>query len=44
MKKVTPDADAQAVDTSPSLLIDAKIKDLGDWRGAMLAQVRKLVL
>ena len=28
---------------SPSRLIDARIKDLGDWRGAMLAHVRALI-
>jgi hypothetical protein len=29
---------------SPSQLIDQKIKDLGDWRGAMLGRIRKVVL
>jgi hypothetical protein len=28
---------------SPSRLIDARIKELGDWRGATLARVRGLV-
>ena len=28
---------------SPSSLIDARIKELGDWRGEMLARVRKLI-
>jgi hypothetical protein len=28
---------------SPSQLIDAKIKELGDWRGAMLSRIRALV-
>ena len=28
---------------SPSKLIDARIKALGDWRGEMLARVRKLI-
>src|SRR4249919_1976994 len=28
---------------SPSQLIDAKIKELGDWRGKMLSRLRKLV-
>lgn len=28
---------------SPSRLIDARIAELGDWRGAMLAQVRTLI-
>ena len=29
--------------TSPSRLIDARIKELGDWRGATLARVRALI-
>src|SRR5918999_6090496 len=29
--------------TSSSHLIDAKIKELGDWRGEMLARVRSLI-
>lgn len=28
---------------SPSQLIDARIEELGDWRGAMLSRLRKLV-
>jgi hypothetical protein len=28
---------------SPARLIDARIEELGDWRGAMLAQVRALI-
>ncbi|HUC03863.1 MAG TPA: DUF1801 domain-containing protein [Acidimicrobiales bacterium] len=32
-----------AKDPSPSQLIDARIKDLGDWRGEMLAKVRALI-
>ena len=28
---------------SPSALIDARIKELGDWRGETLARVRKLI-
>ena len=28
---------------SPTALIDAKIADLGDWRGAALARMRKLI-
>ena len=30
-------------DSSPSKLIDGRIKELGDWRGKMLAQVRALI-
>src|SRR5215472_15583204 len=29
--------------TSPSQLIDARIKELGDWRGEMLSRLRTLV-
>ena len=29
--------------TSPSLLINAKIAELGDWRGEMLARLRALI-
>ena len=50
MKKVTPTmAKAEASPTddakgpSPSQLIDARIKELGDWRGEMLARVRRIV-
>ena len=28
---------------SPSQLIDARIKELGDWRGNMLSKLRKLI-
>jgi len=30
-------------DTSPSQHIDARIRELGDWRGEMLARVRELI-
>lgn len=40
-KKTSPKA-AKAGD-SPSRLIDAKIKALGDWRGETLARVRALI-
>jgi hypothetical protein len=29
--------------TSPSQLIDARIKELGDWRGEMLSRIRAVV-
>jgi hypothetical protein len=32
-----------AKDESPSELIDARIKELGDWRGETLAKVRQLI-
>jgi len=34
---------AATKDQSPSRLIDARIKELGDWRGEMLAHVRALI-
>jgi hypothetical protein len=34
---------AMAKSESPSRLIDARIKELGDWRGKMLARVRALI-
>src|SRR5690348_4997362 len=30
-------------DASPSRLIDARIKELGDWRGTMLSHLRALI-
>lgn len=33
----------EAQTASPSQLIDARIEELGDWRGEMLARLRKLV-
>jgi hypothetical protein len=32
-----------ATSDDPSALIDARIRDLGDWRGETLAEVRKLI-
>lgn len=34
---------AKSADKTPSQEIDARIKALGDWRGAMLAKVRAVV-
>jgi hypothetical protein len=39
MKKESPTTGGE----SPSRLIDARIKELGDWRGEMLAHVRALI-
>src|SRR5436190_10919196 len=39
--QMTP-SDSQT-DTSPSQLIDARIEELGDWRGEMLSRLRGLV-
>ena len=40
MKSDTQEREAGA---SPSQLIDARIKELSDWRGEMLARVRSLI-
>ena len=43
-KKKTKSAAKEAKGgASPSRLIDARIKELGDWRGEMLARVRALI-
>jgi hypothetical protein len=42
-KTATPKKTATAKGESPSLLIDARIKELKDWRGQMLADVRTLI-
>jgi hypothetical protein len=39
MKNITPKGDS-----SPSELITQRIEELGDWRGKLLAQLRKLIL
>lgn len=41
MKKVKTETAKKA--ESPSRLIDGRIKELGDWRGKMLSQVRDLI-
>ena len=43
MKKSKSPATKAKEGTSPSRLIDGKIKELGDWRGATLARVRGLI-
>jgi hypothetical protein len=42
MKKKTSHS-KEAGGDSPSALIDARIKELGDWRGETLARVRRLI-
>ncbi len=46
-KRATPKSAAKqtpaAATASPSLLIDARIRDLGDWRGTTLAHLRALI-
>ena len=42
MKKTT-NGSKEAKGDSPSRMIDARIRELGDWRGEMLARVRTLI-
>jgi hypothetical protein len=41
--KKTSGATKANAEASPSKFIDAKIKELGDWRGEMLARVRAII-
>ena len=43
MTKAKSGAKEEKRGESPSQLIDARIKELGDWRGEMLARIRKLI-
>jgi hypothetical protein len=43
MKKSKPQKSRSSLQLSPSRLIDARIKELGDWRGAMLSRLRALI-
>src|SRR6187397_480747 len=43
MKKANSAATKAKQGNSPSALIDARIKELSDWRGEMLARVRALI-
>ena len=43
MKKTKSAATKAKEGASPSRLIDARIKELGDWRGETLARVRSLI-
>ena len=43
MKKRKSGSEEGKGEDSPSQLIDARIKELGDWRGEMLARVRILI-
>ena len=43
MKKPKTGAKKAKAGAAPSKLIDAKIKELGDWRGATLAKVRAII-
>jgi hypothetical protein len=43
MKKNTSSSKEEKGGDSPSRLIDARIKELSDWRGEMLARIRILI-
>jgi hypothetical protein len=43
MKKTVRSASEGKAGDTPSRLIDGRIKELGDWRGEMLARIRALV-
>jgi hypothetical protein len=43
MKKIKSGSNEAEGEASPSRLIDARIKTLGDWRGETLARVRRLI-
>ncbi len=42
-KKRKDSSKKKIVEDSPSRLIDARIKELSDWRGDVLAQIRKVI-
>jgi hypothetical protein len=43
MQKTRSASKTEKAGDSPSKLIDAKIRELGDWRGETLARVRKII-
>jgi hypothetical protein len=43
MKKTKSDPKEEKAGVTPSRLIDARIKELSDWRGETLARVRSLI-
>ena len=43
MKKSSSGVKEEKAEASPSLLIDARIRELGDWRGETLARIRTLI-
>jgi len=43
MKKTKGGSKEEKTSDSPSQLIDARIKELGDWRGETLARIRALI-
>lgn len=43
MTKAKSGSEEESAGNSPAELIDARIKELGDWRGETLAHIRKLI-
>jgi hypothetical protein len=43
MKKATSTATTSEDETSAARLIDGRIRELGDWRGTVLARIRALI-
>jgi hypothetical protein len=43
MSKTNSGAGERSSQASPTQLIDARISELGDWRGEMLARIRELI-
>jgi hypothetical protein len=43
MQKIKSGSNQGSGEASPSQLIDARIKELNDWRGEMLARVRNVI-
>jgi hypothetical protein len=43
MTKAKSGSENESAGSSPAQLIDARIKELGDWRGETLAHIRKLI-
>ena len=43
MTKAKSGSENESAGNSPAQLIDARIKELGDWRGETLAHFRKLI-
>jgi len=43
LTKAKSGSEKEGAGNSPAQLIDARIKELGDWRGETLAQIRKLI-
>src|SRR5580693_7479718 len=43
MTKAKSGSENESAGNSPAQLIDARIKELGDWRGKTLAHIRKLI-